>query len=580
MATALCPSDAELARLLDGDSGDAATHLEACPRCRARLEQLAAGGATWDAVAAGFRRPEQASPALAAAIASLKSAGGDEESASPDLPPGFFAPPHHAGHLGRLDGYEIVEEVGRGEMGIVFKAIDERLQRVVALKVMSPRLAGHVNSRHRFIREGRAAAAVCHEHVVTLHAVADGPLPYFVMQYVGGQSLQQRLDKSGPLKLPEILRIGMQTADGLAAAHAQGLVHRDIKPANILLENGVERVKLTDFGLARAVDDASLTRSGVIAGTPLFMAPEQARGEPVDHRADLFSLGCVLYTLAAGRPPFRAGSTLAVLKRICEDEPRPIRELNPDMPDWLAGIIAKLLAKDPADRFASARELSELLAGCLAHVQRPGSVPLPAAVNPPPLPISKAEPAPPLSPEARRRSWLLTTPGGIAVLMLAAVGPMLIVLLCGGITMLAWMLDTRMAPQATLQPPLVAVPEPAPAPPPASPEELMHLDRLVEIARQEMQISQARFERAVAPASEHLAAQRNLAVAELRYFREARQNAKYLDAAQRSVKLSEQLLEVVAELVDVGAATPLAKLEAERALAEAKLELQAAQKVK
>ena len=124
----------------------------------------------------------------------------------------------------------------------------------------------------------------------------------------------------------------MQTAAGLAAAHAQGLVHRDIKPANILLENGVERVKLTDFGLARAVDDASLTQSGVVAGTPLYMAPEQARCEPIDHRADLFSLGTVLYAMCTGRSPFRASTTLGVLRRVCDDPHRPVREVNPGRP--------------------------------------------------------------------------------------------------------------------------------------------------------------------------------------------------------------------------------------------------------
>src|SRR5947208_11670458 len=130
------------------------------------------------------------------------------------------------------------------------------------------------------------------------------------MQYVAGASLQDRLDRTGPPGLKAVLRIAAQTASGLAAAHAQGLVHRDIKPANLLLEDGVERVRITDFGLARAADDASLTRSGVVAGTPQYMAPEQARGEPLGHRADLFSLGSVLYAICTGRPPFRAATTL------------------------------------------------------------------------------------------------------------------------------------------------------------------------------------------------------------------------------------------------------------------------------
>src|SRR5262249_42172984 len=161
-----------------------------------------------------------------------------------------------------------------------------------------------------------------------------------------------RLDRTGPLDVPALLRIGRQVAAGLAAAHAHGIIHRDIKPANILLEQGTEtKARLTDFGLARAADDASLTQSGLIAGTPRYMAPEQARGETVDHRPDLFSLGSVLYVLLGGRPPFRAPTTLAVLKRVCEDTPRPIREIIPEAPPWLCEVISKLHAKKPEDRF-------------------------------------------------------------------------------------------------------------------------------------------------------------------------------------------------------------------------------------
>ncbi len=169
----------------------------------------------------------------------------------------------------------------------------------------------------------------------------------------------------------------MQAASGLAAAHAQGLVHRDVKPANILLENGVERVRLTDFGLARAVDDASLTQSGVVAGTPQYMAPEQARGESIDVRADLFSLGSTLYAMAAGHAPFRAESALAVLRRVCDEQPRALRTINAAIPIWLTAIIEKLHAKNPAERFQNAGELADLLGQCLAHVRQPDAVPLP-----------------------------------------------------------------------------------------------------------------------------------------------------------------------------------------------------------
>ncbi|HEY7425277.1 MAG TPA: serine/threonine-protein kinase, partial [Gemmataceae bacterium] len=166
------------------------------------------------------------------------------------------------------------------------------------------------------------------------------------------QTLQQKLDATGPLETAEMLRLAVQITRGLAAAHAQGIIHRDIKPSNILLEPGTEtKVKLTDFGLARAADDASLTQSGVVAGTPLYMAPEQAQGDPIDHRTDLFSLGSVFYVMLTGRPPFRAPTALAVLKRVCEDRPRPIREIIPEVPAWLCDLISKLHAKKPAERF-------------------------------------------------------------------------------------------------------------------------------------------------------------------------------------------------------------------------------------
>jgi hypothetical protein len=295
-----------------------------------------------------------------------------------DLPLDFLDASGRSGFCGRLGHHEVLGIIGRGGFGIVLKALDPALNRFVAIKVLAPQLACNVAARKRFAREAKAAAAVSHEHVVAIHAVEEAKgLPYLVMEYVSGVSLQERIDRSGPQELAEVLRIGMQVAQGLAAAHAQGLVHRDVKPANILLHNGVERVKITDFGLARAADDASLTQSGIVAGTPQYMAPEQARGEAVDHRADLFSLGSVLYALCTGRPPFRASTTLAVLRRVSEDMPRPVHEINPQMPLWMGEIITRLHAKVPAVRFQSASDVAELLGQCLAHVQQPGRVPLP-----------------------------------------------------------------------------------------------------------------------------------------------------------------------------------------------------------
>src|SRR5206468_9303841 len=169
-------------------------------------------------------------------------------------------------------------------------------------------------AKKRFTREAQAAAAIVHPNVLAIHQVqSSARLPFLVMPFVAGESLAQRLAARGTLDLKEILRIGMQAAEGLAAAHEQGLIHRDVKPANILLEKGVERAVLTDFGLARAADDVTLTRWGIIAGTPEYMSPEQAGGETIDHRSDLFGLGCVLYEMASGLSPFRADSTMATL---------------------------------------------------------------------------------------------------------------------------------------------------------------------------------------------------------------------------------------------------------------------------
>ncbi len=238
-----------------------------------------------------------------------------------------------------------------------------------------------------------------------------------------------------------------QVAEGLAAAHRHGLIHRDIKPANILLENGVERVKITDFGLARAADDASLTQSGVVAGTPMYMAPEQAQGEAIDHRADLFSLGSVLYALCTGKPPFRASTTLAVLKRVCEGAPQPIREINPDVPEWLCAIVARLHAKKPDDRFASAHEVADLLTGRLSELQRHSGT---RPATPPKAPA----PSPDV-PRPVRRKWLWAA--AAVVLLILAIG--LVLTETTGVTRLT----ARLFPPAA--PPTVApVAEKAPTP--------------------------------------------------------------------------------------------------------------------
>ncbi|WP_417388743.1 protein kinase domain-containing protein [Gimesia sp.] len=290
-------------------------------------------------------------------------ASDDDIPLNSDLDLSFLEPPTVEGSLGSLCHYDIQELIGRGGCGIVFKTFDQRLHRIVAIKVMTPTMAATSPARKRFLREARATAAIRHENVVNIYAVEEAPLPFLVMEFIDGKTLQQVLDENGPLELPTICRLGQMIANGLQAAHQQGLIHRDIKPANILIESGTGQVKLTDFGLARAADDASRSQSGIIAGTPLYMSPEQVQGVRLDQRSDLFSLGSMLYVMCTGRAPFRAPSTLAVLKRVVDEQPRNIQEVITEVPDWLVSIIQKLHEKEPEKRFASAQEVADLLAG-------------------------------------------------------------------------------------------------------------------------------------------------------------------------------------------------------------------------
>ncbi len=391
-------------RLSDDEQAAFEAHMDDCQACRRQLETATASEDAWSAVRESLRDPPMLPSRSGRGVGGEgnglpspygRGAGGEgepaddsaldsaaeEASSSQATILKLLAPTDDDRMLGRWGTYEVVGVVGTGGMGVVLKAFDAALNRYVAIKILAPHLGTSGAAIRRFSREGKAAAAVVHDNVIEIYGVSEAAgLPYLVMPYVRGPSLQRRLNDEGPLAVVEILRVGMQAAAGLAAAHAQGLVHRDVKPANILLADGIERVKLTDFGLARAADDASLTRTGVIAGTPQYMSPEQARGEPVDPRSDLFSLGSVLYAMCTGRPPFRAETSYGVLRRITDEEPRPIREINPDIPDWLCGIVAKLMSKRPDDRFQSAHEVASLLEQCLAHVQQPTVVPLPKAV--------------------------------------------------------------------------------------------------------------------------------------------------------------------------------------------------------
>ncbi len=273
------------------------------------------------------------------------------------------------GDVGALGPYRLVKELGRGAMGAVYLAVDTRLDRELALKVMLPELAADPGAKERFLREAKAVAKVAHDHVVTIYEAdeRDG-VPYIAMQFLQGAPLDEYLKKKGAPPLAHCVRIAREAALGLAAAHAQGLVHRDIKPANLWLEAPNGRVKVLDFGLAKPIgSDSELTKSGAIVGSPAYMSPEQARAQKVDHRSDIFSLGAVLYRLLAGRNPFLGDHIMAVLTALAADEPPPVRELNPNVPEPLADLVHQLLSKRPDARPQSAAEVAERLRTILSQ---------------------------------------------------------------------------------------------------------------------------------------------------------------------------------------------------------------------
>ena len=357
--------------LNENDAMEFESHLDECESCQRHLTDVAGKPELWAEARDFLKAGMELSPS------------GNDNSDRTSIPEivSFLNPTENPRMMGRFGEYEIAGIIGQGGMGVVLKGLDESLNRYVAIKALAPQLATNGSARNRFAREAQAAAAVVHDNVVAIHGVSEcRGIPYLIMPYVRGESLQKLINRNGPLSPIEIIRVSHQVACGLAAAHAQGLVHRDIKPANILMPLGVQRVLITDFGLARAVDDSNLTGTGAITGTPEYMSPEQALGQAVDARSDLFSLGTMMYTMCTGHSPFRANNSFGVLRRIVDDAPRPIREINPSIPEWLQRIVEKLHAKQPAKRFRDASELASVLKQCLAHLQT-SKAPLPAELS-------------------------------------------------------------------------------------------------------------------------------------------------------------------------------------------------------
>ncbi|MEU1179886.1 serine/threonine-protein kinase [Streptomyces sp. NPDC005820] len=301
--------------------------------------------------------------------------------------------------------YELVEAVGRGGMGEVWRATDRELGRTVAVKVLPPDLTRHEEFRVRFRREARTVASLNHRNVAVLHDVGedttDGETtPFLVMEFIEGRTLTDALAE-GPFTVERALAIGRDIADALAHSHGQGLIHRDIKPSNVMLTSGGDN-KVLDFGIAKVVAETTtrLTATGMTVGTPAYLSPEQLTGRSVDGRSDQYSTGCLLYELLTGRPPFIGDSPFAVMHQHISQEPVAASRLRPQIPAAVDGLVLRALAKDREERFGSATELREALAELLATLTVPAaaSARRPAAPTPAPAPVAPPAPSTPPTP--------------------------------------------------------------------------------------------------------------------------------------------------------------------------------------
>ncbi|MGZ3374414.1 MAG: serine/threonine-protein kinase, partial [Gemmatimonadaceae bacterium] len=258
--------------------------------------------------------------------------------------------------------YSIVRELGRGGMGIVFLARDASLERPVAIKLLPPMLALDASHRARFVREARTAAALSHPNIVAIHAVEEhDDLAFFVMAFIDGETLAARVARDGPLRVSEAARVTQDVAWALAHAHAHGVIHRDIKPDNILIERDSGRAIVTDFGIARVDDGVGASGAGAIVGTPRYMSPEQSRGDSVDARSDLYSLGAVAYLAVTGRAPIDGDSAVAILARKAIVTPAPLSTMRAGVPPRFAAAIDRCLARDAGARWDSAEAFAVAL---------------------------------------------------------------------------------------------------------------------------------------------------------------------------------------------------------------------------
>ncbi|WP_229880963.1 protein kinase domain-containing protein [Streptomyces alanosinicus] len=294
--------------------------------------------------------------------------------------------------------YELVEKLGQGGMGTVHRGVDRRLRRTVAVKLLSSVLAHDPQSRARFQREAHAAAALNHPAVATIHDVGeephpDGPRPYLVMEYVQGATLAEVLH-DGPLSVVDAVNAACAVLDALRHSHECGIVHRDIKPSNIML-TGPDTVKVLDFGIAKAFTETAtrITGSGAAIGTPAYLSPEQINGSEIDHRADLYAMGCLLHELLTGQPPFRGESSFAIMHQHLFAAPEPVSRLRPRIPPAVEAVILRALGKDPKERYADAGQMRAALVDALTQA----SLPTLQATAPAPTAPAPTAPAPPVT---------------------------------------------------------------------------------------------------------------------------------------------------------------------------------------
>jgi serine/threonine protein kinase len=369
-------------------------------------------------------RPPDSWSGLRASLMRARSVIDGMEPSTPDLTE-FFQPPQNLNEVGRLAHYRLLRCLGEGGMGVVYEAEDTKLQRRVALKILLPIHGVDSKARERFLQEARAMARLSHPHIVTVYEVGEvhtadsqRDLPYLAMQLLQGETLEARLLRGGPLGQIHAVRVAREGAEGLSAAHARGIIHRDIKPSNLWLEEPHGSVKLLDFGLAREIGARGLSTAGLIIGTPAFMSPEQAHGDLLDPRADLFSLGCVLYTILCGEVPFDASSVMATLTRLAVYEPPPLIQRIPEIDPDLSQLVQQMLHKEPAGRPTSAQEVVERLRAIEGHglltdsaaqpTQDIRSHPTPRALPTSVLKTPSTQSMPvPAAPDQTRRNFLL-----------------------------------------------------------------------------------------------------------------------------------------------------------------------------